>query len=50
MNTPIARIATLSPIAALIVILVSMVLTSVAGLVPAKSAAKKDPVTALRSE
>lgn len=36
--------------AALLLVLISMVLTLIAGLVPASSAAKKDPVVALRSE
>ena len=36
--------------AALILVLISMVLTLIAGLIPASSAAKKDPVVALRSE
>lgn len=35
---------------ALIMILVSIVLTCISGLIPARSAAKKDPVVALRSE
>ncbi len=35
---------------AVVLIIVSMVLTTVAGLIPARSAAKKDPVIALRSE
>ncbi|MGN0479719.1 MAG: ABC transporter permease, partial [Hominenteromicrobium sp.] len=36
--------------AAVILVAISMVITILAGLVPAKSAAKKDPVTALRTE
>lgn len=35
---------------ALILILISMILTMIAGLIPAKMASKKDPVEALRSE
>ena len=35
---------------AAIVILISIVLTSIAGIMPASSAARKDPVTALRTE
>jgi putative ABC transport system permease protein len=36
--------------AAVILVLISMVLTLVAGLFPARVAAKKDPVVALRTE
>ena len=36
--------------AALILVTLSMAITLIAGLVPARSAAKKDPVAALRSE
>ena len=42
--------AVLPPVAAVILILISMALTMLAGLIPAKSASKKDPVVALRSE
>lgn len=42
--------AALSPVAALILIVLSVILTLIGGLIPAKKAAKKDPVTALRSE
>ena len=42
--------ATLTPMAALILIGLSVFLTFIAGLIPARSAAKKDPVVALRSE
>ncbi len=42
--------AYLSPVAALILIAISMLLTAIAGLVPAHSAANKDPVVALRTE
>ena len=42
--------AFLPPVAALILIAVSMLLTLVAGIIPARSAAKKDPVEALRTE
>ena len=35
---------------AIILIIISVVLTLIAGFVPARMAAKKDPVTALRSE
>ena len=45
-----ANIAVLSPISALILVAISVVLTVVAGFIPAKMAAKKDPVKALRTE
>ena len=44
------RIANLTPLTALIMIAVSVLLTSISGLLPAKSAARKDPVIALRTE
>jgi len=46
----ISRIALLTPLTAFIMIAISIVLTSISGLVPASLAAKKDPVDALRSE
>ncbi len=42
--------AILEPIPALILILISTLLTAIAGTVPAKMASKKDPVLCLRSE
>ena len=42
--------AALPPVSAVVLIILSMVLTFIGGLIPAKSAAKKDPVTALRTE
>ncbi len=42
--------ATLEPLAGLILVLISMFLTIIAGLIPAKMASKKDPVEALRTE
>ena len=42
--------ASVPPVAAVILVLISMFLTLVAGLVPSRIAAKKDPVVALRSE
>ena len=38
------------PLAGVILVIISMVLTMVAGLIPSKMASKKDPVEALRSE
>mgnify|MGYP002647450007 FL=1 len=46
----ISNVAGLPWAAALILVLISMALTFIAGLIPAKMAAKKDPVVALRSE
>ena len=42
--------ATLEPMAGLILVLISMFLTIIAGLIPSKMASKKDPVEALRTE
>ena len=42
--------AALAPTSALILIALSVILTLIGGLIPAKTAAKKDPVEALRSE
>ncbi|MBR3253029.1 ABC transporter ATP-binding protein/permease [Candidatus Saccharibacteria bacterium] len=42
--------ATLVPISALILIGLSVILTLIGGLIPAKAASKKDPVEALRSD
>ena len=46
----ISSIASLSIVSAIIVIIVSVLLTTIAGLIPAHSASKKDPVVALRTE
>jgi len=48
--TDIANIAQLPTIGGVILVLISMVLTMIAGLIPSRVAAKKDPVIALRSE
>ena len=42
--------AFLPPVAALILIAISVLLTLISGLIPSRSAAKKDPVVALRTE
>ncbi len=44
------NLAVLSPISAIVLIVISVLLTLVAGLIPSKMAAKKDPVKALRTE
>ncbi|MGN1094631.1 MAG: hypothetical protein ACI4SC_06595, partial [Candidatus Neoclostridium sp.] len=46
----IGSIATLTLPTALIMLLISVGLTVLAGMIPARLAAKKDPVEALRSE
>lgn len=48
--TGIANLAALPPLAALIMLCISIVLTLISGLIPASAAAKKDPVIALRTE
>ena len=48
--TGISSIAALPPVGALILIALSVLLTVIAGLFPAKIASKKDPVIALRTE
>ena len=42
--------AFLAPGAALVLIILSVILTLIGGIIPARAAAKKDPVEALRSE
>lgn len=42
--------AMVPPIAGVILVVISMILTIIAGLIPAKMASKKDPVEALRTE
>ncbi len=46
----VSAIARLTPLNALEMVLISVVLTLISGLIPAASAAKKNPVEALRSE
>ena len=48
--TDIEGISKLPLVGAVILILISVVLTVIAGLIPSKVASKKDPVEALRSE
>ncbi len=42
--------AALPPVAAVILVILSVILTLIGGIIPSRKAAKKDPVTALRSE
>lgn len=48
--TDVSIVASLPMGAGVILVLISMVLTFIAGLIPSKMAAKKDPVVALRTE
>ena len=48
--TDISRLSRLPILGAIILIAISILLTLIAGLIPSRIAAKKDPVTALRSE
>ena len=48
--THIANMATLPWLGGILLIIVSTILTFIAGLIPSRMAAKKDPVVALRSE
>lgn len=48
--TELENVAILNPLHALILILVSMTLTMIGGFIPARIAAKKDPIEALRTE
>ena len=49
-NFDVPNVAQLPLQAAVILVLVSMGLTALAGLIPASAASRKDPVEALRSE
>ena len=48
--TGIGGLAVMQPLSSLILVLISVFLTFIAGLIPARIASKKDPVIALRSE
>lgn len=48
--TDLSNVAQLNPIHAIALVLISLTLTMIGGAIPAKMAAKKDPVIALRSE
>ena len=48
--TDISNVAQLPVAGAVILVIIRMLLTTIAGLIPAKMAAKKDPVVALRTE
>ena len=48
--TGVAVNVALPPIGGIILVLISMILTIIAGLIPAKMASKRDPVEALRTE
>jgi len=48
--TEISSIATLNPLHGIALIIISMILTLIAGFIPSRLAAKKDPVIALRTE
>jgi len=48
--TELENVAQLNPIHAIMLVTVSVILTLIGGAIPAKMAAKKDPVVALRSE
>ena len=48
--TDLDNVAQMNPIHALILIIISVVLILIGGFIPAKIAAKKDPVNALRTE
>ena len=48
--TELENVANLNPIHAILLVVISIILTLIGGWIPAKMAAKKDPVNALRTE
>lgn len=48
--TDLENVAVLNPVHAILLVIISVLLTMLGGFIPAKNAAKKDPVEALRSE
>ena len=48
--TDLKNVAVLNPVHAIILIIISLILTLIGGAIPAKIASKKDPVIALRTE
>ena len=48
--TNISNVAALPVVGAIILVLISMALTYIAGLIPSRIASRKDPVVALRTE
>ena len=49
-GTNVGQIAMLNPLHAIILVLISVVLTLISGFIPSRIASKKDPVVALRTE
>ena len=48
--TDVKELCSLPPVGGTALVVISMILTLIAGLIPSGVAAKKDPVAALRSE